>query len=86
MLPGLTLPASWRSLLDVFRPAFRRGSGTFALFALLAPGWRRGPPGARWWGCSPERAWPRRCRSTRRAGSSPTTPGTLTRSGWCWPG
>ena len=37
MLPGLTLPASWRSLLDVFRPAFRRGS-TFALFALLATG------------------------------------------------
>ena len=37
MLRGLTLPASWRSLLDVFRPAFRRGS-TFALFALLATG------------------------------------------------
>ena len=37
MLPGLTLPASWRSLLEVFRPAFRRGS-TFALFALLATG------------------------------------------------
>ena len=37
MLPGPTLPASWRSLLEVFRPAFRRGS-TFALFALLATG------------------------------------------------
>ena len=37
MLPGLTLPASWRSLLEVFRPAFRRGS-TFAVFALLATG------------------------------------------------
>lgn len=37
MLAGLTLPASWRSLLEVFRPAFRRGS-TFALFALLATG------------------------------------------------
>ena len=37
MLAGLTVPSSWRSLLDVFRPAFRRGS-TFGLFALLATG------------------------------------------------
>ena len=37
MLRGLTLPASWRDLLEVFRPAFRRSS-TFAVFALLATG------------------------------------------------
>ena len=37
MLPGLTLPASWRVLLETFRPAFRRSS-TFALFVLLATG------------------------------------------------
>ena len=37
MLPGLTLPASWRVLLETFRPAFRRSS-TFALFELLATG------------------------------------------------
>ena len=37
MLPGLTLPASWRVLLETFRPAFRR-SATFALFELLATG------------------------------------------------
>ncbi|BBZ09364.1 hypothetical protein MDOR_35330 [Mycolicibacterium doricum] len=37
MLPGLTLPESWRVLLETFRPAFRR-SRTFAVFALLATG------------------------------------------------
>ena len=37
MLPGLTLPESWRVLLEMFRPAFRR-SRTFAVFALLATG------------------------------------------------
>ena len=37
MLLSLTLPESWRVLLDAFRPAFRR-SRTFALFALLATG------------------------------------------------
>ena len=37
MLPGLTLPASWRVLLETFRPAFRRSS-TFGLFELLATG------------------------------------------------
>jgi hypothetical protein len=37
MLRGLTLPASWRGLLEVFRPAFRRSS-TFAVFTLLATG------------------------------------------------
>ena len=35
MLRGPPLPASWRILLEVFRPAFRRSS-TFAVFALLA--------------------------------------------------
>ena len=34
---GLTLPASWSSLLEVFRPVFRR-SPTFGLFAFLATG------------------------------------------------
>ena len=37
MLPGLTLPAPWRVLLQTFRPAFRRSS-TFALFELLPTG------------------------------------------------
>ena len=37
MLRTLTLPASWRAVLDTFRPAFRRSS-TFAVFALLATG------------------------------------------------
>lgn len=37
MLPGLTLPDSWRSLLETFRPVFARRS-TFALFTLLATG------------------------------------------------
>ncbi len=37
MLRSLALPASWRVLLDTFRPAFRRSS-TFAVFALLASG------------------------------------------------
>jgi hypothetical protein len=37
MLRSLTLPASWRAVLDTFRPAFRRSS-TFAVFALLATG------------------------------------------------
>ncbi len=54
MLPGLTLPASWRSLLDVFRPAFRRGS-TFALFALLATGLAARTTRRTVWACSPGR-------------------------------
>lgn len=37
MLQLLTLPVSWRTLLETFRPAFRRSS-TFAVFALLATG------------------------------------------------
>ena len=37
MLPGPALPASWRALLDAFRPAFRRPR-TFALFAVLSTG------------------------------------------------
>ena len=37
MLRGLTLPATWRGLLEALRPAFRRGS-TFAMFMLLASG------------------------------------------------
>jgi len=37
MLRGLTLPDSWRALLETFRPVFRRSS-TFALFGLLATG------------------------------------------------
>ena len=37
MLPGPTLPESWRILLQAFRPVFRRGH-TFAVFALLATG------------------------------------------------
>jgi len=37
MLRSLTLPASWRAVLDTFRLAFRRSS-TFAVFALLATG------------------------------------------------
>jgi DDE superfamily endonuclease len=37
MLRGLTLPDSWRTLLETFRPVFRR-SCTFALFGLLATG------------------------------------------------
>lgn len=37
MLQILTLPASWRALLEALRPSFRRSS-TFALFALLATG------------------------------------------------
>ena len=37
MLPGLTLPATWHTLLEMFRPAFRR-SPTFGLFVLLAAG------------------------------------------------
>jgi hypothetical protein len=37
MLQPLTLPASWRVVLDTFRPVFRRSS-TFAVFALLATG------------------------------------------------
>src|ERR1700756_1927351 len=37
MLPVLTLPASWHTLLEMFRPAFRR-SRTFGLFVLLATG------------------------------------------------
>ena len=37
MLRGLTLPATWRGLLEALRPACRRGS-TFAMFTLLASG------------------------------------------------
>ena len=37
MLPGPTLPESWRSLLATFRPVFRRRS-TFAVFVVLATG------------------------------------------------
>jgi hypothetical protein len=37
MLPTLTLPASWRALLETFRPAFARAP-TFGLFMLLATG------------------------------------------------
>ncbi|MPY81327.1 MAG: transposase [Actinophytocola sp.] len=37
MLRGLTLPDSWRSLLEAFRPVFHRSS-TFTLFLLLATG------------------------------------------------
>jgi hypothetical protein len=37
MLRLSTLPASWRAVLDTFRPAFRRSS-TFAVFAVLATG------------------------------------------------
>jgi hypothetical protein len=37
MLAGLMLPASWRAVLDAFRPAFRRSS-TFTVFTLLATG------------------------------------------------
>lgn len=37
MLPGLTLPASWRELLETLRPVFCRSS-TFGLFVLLATG------------------------------------------------
>ncbi|MPY78835.1 MAG: transposase, partial [Actinophytocola sp.] len=37
MLRGLTLPDSWRALLETFRPVFRRSS-TFALFLVLATG------------------------------------------------
>ena len=37
MLRGLTLPATWRGLLEALRPAFSRGS-TFAMFMLLASG------------------------------------------------
>ena len=37
MLPSPTLPATWRGLLEMFRPAFRR-SRTFGLFVLLATG------------------------------------------------
>jgi hypothetical protein len=37
MLQPPTLPASWRVVLDTFRPVFRRSS-TFAVFALLATG------------------------------------------------
>jgi hypothetical protein len=37
MLRSSTLPASWRAVLDTFRPAFRRSS-TFAVFTLLATG------------------------------------------------
>ena len=37
MLPSPTLPATWRGLLEMFRPAFRR-SRTFGLFVLRATG------------------------------------------------
>ena len=37
MLPGLTVPDSWRALLETFRPVFGRGR-TFAVFALRATG------------------------------------------------
>ena len=37
MLPSPTLPATWRGLLEMFRPACRR-SRTFGLFVLLATG------------------------------------------------
>jgi DDE superfamily endonuclease len=37
MLPGLTLPPSWRELLQTLRPVFQRSS-TFGLFVLLATG------------------------------------------------
>jgi SRSO17 transposase len=37
MLPGLTVPDSWRVLLEVFRPVFAHAR-TFAVFALLATG------------------------------------------------
>jgi hypothetical protein len=37
MLPDLMLPASWRALLETFRPAFARAP-TFGLFMLLATG------------------------------------------------
>lgn len=37
MLLGLSLPASWRSLLEIFRPVFAR-SWSFGVFAVLATG------------------------------------------------
>ena len=37
MLRSPTLAASWRGLVEMFRPAFRR-SRTFGLFVLLATG------------------------------------------------
>ncbi|MGH3516217.1 MAG: hypothetical protein ACRDQ7_02115 [Haloechinothrix sp.] len=37
MLQGLTLPDSWRTLLETFRPVFR-WSSTFTLFSVRATG------------------------------------------------
>lgn len=37
MLPAMSLPASWRQVLDPLRPVFAR-SWTFTLFVVLATG------------------------------------------------
>ena len=74
MLPGLTLPESWRALLETFRPAFRRSS-TFALFGLLATGLGARAARRTVVGMLAGRAWRRWCRSTRAVGSSRRMPG-----------
>ena len=71
MLPAPTLPESWRALLEAFRPAFRRSRRSRCSPCWL-PGWSRATTRAPWSACSPGRGWPRWCRSTPRAGSSPT--------------
>ena len=61
MLPGLTLPASWRVLLETFRPRSPVVDVGISL-SCWPPAWSRVRPGARWSACSPGRAWRRWCR------------------------
>jgi len=85
MLQSPTLPATWRGLLEMFRPAFRR-SRTFGLFALLATGLVAQTARRTVVGMLVGAGWLRWCRFTRAAGSSRITAGTWIGSGWCWPG
>ena len=85
MLQSPTLPASWRALLEMFRPAFRR-SRTFALFVLLATGLVAQTARRTVVGMLAGAGVAAVVSFHACAGSSPTTPGTPTGSGWCWPG
>ena len=75
MLPSLTLPATWRGLLEMFRPVFQRGRGTFVVFTVLATGMVAATGRRSVVGMLAGRGWPSRSPSTPRAGSSPRAVG-----------
>ena len=57
MLPGLTVPDSWRALLEHFGPASGAAARSRCSRCWLPAWWRR-PGGAPWWACWPGRGWP----------------------------